>query len=262
MTRSLTAEDSVIIDQPTLDKSMSCRDAARRYRAYLTRRRHELLATMRAVVEFAEILQAEPEFSGNPRMAGDLATIRDSAIRLQEMIETALSPALVATEAAATVLNHNLRNVLTILIIYGSELQTACSKPELHHLVTEVAEICSLSRRALALVDSTVTQLRDSDDFLHTEDVRSYLDRAAWTPDDRSEGADEALSAEPGSILVADDSQPIRGHCSGLLLRQQGPSRSPPPLMALGGDQFAEHPDVRPHPDRPRDARRQRLRGH
>jgi adenylate cyclase len=220
MSQGVSSENLVSSEIMT-ERELSWSNATRRHRAYLTRRRHELLGTVRAIVEFAEILRADPEIGRAPQMAGDLDTIRANAIRSEQLIESALSPALIATESAAKILNHDLRGVLAILINYAGELHRSCSKAQLHDLIREVDEIRSLSRRALALVDSTVMQLRDSDGLLHTEDIQSYLDRAAWPTDGRCEGADDAPSAEPGLILVADDSQPIRDLlCK--LLRQQG----------------------------------------
>ncbi len=194
-------------------------DDARAHRSYLTRRRHELLAPIRAVAEFAEILRGEPGIGRAPRIAADLDTIRSTAARMEAMITTALDPARAASDAASRAINHDLRGLLTILLGYGDELRRAAVKAGLDELLRDVDQIRSLSRRALALVDSTVTQLRDPAGVGQADDVLTYLERAAESGDDPN--IVDAPSPEPGLILVADDSEPIRD----LLcqhLRQQG----------------------------------------
>jgi class 3 adenylate cyclase len=180
-------------------------DLDRTRRAYLTRRRHELLAPIRAIAEFVEILEVDPEAMGHPRIAGDLATIRSATARMEAMIGSTMT----GTEDAVKALNHDLRGLLTILINYGDELHRAACKaglPGIHH---EVDPIRSLARRALALVDSTVTRLREPGGPEAIDDVQTYLDRAGWSTDDQGCLEPELPPAEPGLILVADDSEPI-----------------------------------------------------
>ena len=215
---------------PTLEPTAPVMDQAtdipspedgRARRSYLTRRRHEILAPVRAIVEFAGVLIADPELSGRSQMLGDLAKVRDTATRMEAMIEDVLSPATPATEAAAKALNHDLRSLLTIIIGYGDELLRVARKQKLDRDLVELDQIRSLGRRALALVDSTVTHLRSADGGNSTDDVQLYLDRLTPSCDSAEVSETVPPAAEPGLILFVDDSEPIRD-LFGAHLRQQG----------------------------------------
>jgi CheY-like chemotaxis protein len=185
------------------------RETDRTHRAYLTRRRHELLAPVRAIAELVEILLAEPEARDVAQIAADLATIRTNTGRMEAMIGSTMS----ATEDATKALNHDLRSLLTIVINYGDEVHRTVRKLGLPGIRLEVDQIRSLSKRALALVDSTVTQLRLPAGAEAFDDVQAYLDRAGLSSEDAgcldADGDAELPNAEPGRILVADDSEPI-----------------------------------------------------
>ena len=183
---------------------------ARSRRSYLTRRRHEMLAPIRAIAEFASILIAEPGSPDRSKMVGDLAKIRDTSTRLEAMIEAVLSPERLATEEAAKALNHDLRSLLTVIIGYGDELLRVARKKGLDGDLVEVEQIRSLGRRALALVDSTVTHLRSPEGVNATDDVQLYLDRLAPAAECLDVREAVAPSEEPGLILVVDDSELIR----------------------------------------------------
>ena len=202
-------DDSIIVSAASILGEDPSKDARAR-RSYLTRRRQELLAPIRAITEFASILLLEPELSGRPGMLGDLTKIRNTSTRLEALIEDVLSPEMLATEEAAKALNHDLRSLLTIILGYGDELLRVARKQGLDGDLVEVEQIRSLGRRALALVESTVTHLRSPDGVHSTDDVQLYLDRMAQPV----EGLDapEALArcAEPGLILVVEDSELIR----------------------------------------------------
>jgi adenylate cyclase len=183
----------------------SSREIDRTHRAYLIRRRHELLAPIRAIAELVEILLAEPEAKEVARIATDLATIRTTAGRMEALIGSTMS----ATEDATKALNHDLRSLLTIVINYGDELHRTVCKVGLPGIRREVDQIRSLAKRALALVDSTVTQLRSPGGAEAFDDVQAYLDRAGLSSEDEGCLDADLPNAEPGLILVADDSEPI-----------------------------------------------------
>jgi class 3 adenylate cyclase len=181
---------------------------ARALGIYLVRRRHELLAPVHTITELTGLLAAEQKIRDCPRAASDLQTIASTAERMAELIGAKLGAGRVEEEAAASALNHDLRSLLTIILGYSDELRRVAPRHALEEFVAEFREIQSLARRALALVDSTVTQLRRSGDSSPIDDLQRYLERVA----DPNECGDEALEAatERGLILVAEDQEAIR----------------------------------------------------
>jgi class 3 adenylate cyclase len=208
MTQTSPIRGPAAIDEPGPESPTQ--GEARARRSYLTRRRHEMLCPIRAIAEFAQILIAESASPDRSRMLGDLTKIRDTAIRMESIIDRVLVPDQSATEEAAKALNHDLRSLMTIIIGYGDELLRVARKAGIDHDLVELDQIRSLGRRALALVDSTVTHLRSPDAANSTDDVQRYLDRVS--PPCEGVDAPEVVnpSVEPGLILVVDDSELIR----------------------------------------------------
>ena len=218
MTQTSPIREPAAISEP--DPGSPTRGEARARRSYLTRRRHEMLSPIRAIAEFAQILIDESDSPVRSRILGDLTKIRDTAIRMESIIERVLSPDQLATDEAAKALNHDLRGLLTIILGYGDELARAARKLGLDRDLVEIEQIRSLGRRALALVDSTVTHLRSPDAANSTDDVQRYLDRVATPCEEVDAHEAGAPAAEPGLILVVDDSELIRDLVRQHLLEQ------------------------------------------
>lgn len=210
---------------------------ARQRRIYLVRRRHELLAPVHTMIELTGLLVAEPKIRDCQRAGSDLQTIASTADRMAELVGATLGTDNAEDEAAARALNHDLRSLLTIILGYSDELRRRAAKRGLEEFSSEFGELHGLARRALALVDSTVTQLRASGDSSPIDDLQRYLDRVA-DPNDPGEGALEP-AAEPGLILVAEDHEAIRNLLCDQL-RAQGhevvPARDGIEALALLGE--------------------------
>jgi class 3 adenylate cyclase/CheY-like chemotaxis protein len=198
---------------------------ARARRLYLTRRRHELLAQVHAILDVCDLLLREEKVAACARVAGDLQTVRNSAGRVAAMVLDVLGPERLDTagplpEATAKALNHDLRSLLTIVLTYGEELRRAARKYFLEDFAAELEQVRSLGRRAVALVDSTVTQLRSPEGCGAVDGAQAYLDRMAGTLDEPADDAPEAPAAEPGLILVAEDNDDLRRRLCELLADQ------------------------------------------
>ncbi len=160
------------------------------------------------------------------RVLGDLRTIEASAKRLATMIDDVLGPARLMGDGplpdeVAKGLNHDLRSLLTIILGYADELKRGLRKAFLDDYAAETDKIRSLGRRALALVDSTVTHLRSPEGDLGFDDVQTYLDRLDGDEDSPASDDTECPAAEPGRVLVAEDNKAIRDLLCDLL-RHQG----------------------------------------
>ena len=226
----------MIANEPPAPETAARRDViapaggGRARRLYLAHRRHELLAPVHAILEFCGMLLEEEKILGCPRIHDDLRTVETSAGRLMTMIDDVLGPARVGgdgplPDAVAQALNHDLRSLLTIILGYADELRRGLRKMFLDDYAAEVDKIRSLGRRALALVDSTVTQLRSPDGDLALDDVQTYLDRLDRGGDNDAPAGDDAEdpkpAAEPGRVLIAEDNEAIRDLLCDLL-RHQG----------------------------------------
>jgi adenylate cyclase len=178
-------------------------------RFYLTQRRHELLGPVNALTELALFLAEEEKIRACDLALGNLKVIGSKAQSMAIMIADALRPETFSLgEEAARILNHDLRSLLTVILGYGDDLRRVAEKYFLDDFVTEFDQLRGLGHRILALVDSTVTQLRSPVCGSLVDDLQRYLERVA-APADRSDGAVRP-STEPGRIVVADDNDSIR----------------------------------------------------
>ncbi|MBV8606188.1 MAG: response regulator [Singulisphaera sp.] len=223
----------MIANEPPAPETAARRDVlapaggGRARRLYLVHRRHELLAPVHALLEFCGMLLEEEKIHCSPRIHDDLRTVEASARRLAKMIDDVLGPARVGgdgplPDTVAQALNHDLRSLLTIILGYADELRRGLRNMFLDDYAAEVDKIRSLGRRALALVDSTVTQLRSPDGDMALDDVQTYLDRLVGDVDAtaRDDADDLEPAAEPGRLLVAEDNTAIRDLLCDLLRRQ------------------------------------------
>src|SRR5262249_40492838 len=137
----------------------------------------------------------------------DLQTIKTHAQRTAEMIGSELVPGRAGEDASKT-LNHDLRNCLTLVLGFGGELGRLAHKYFLDDFADEFREGHSLGRRILCLVDATVAQLRPPGGYAAVADIDRYLDRIASPDADRDDAL--APSADPGRILIAEDTEPVR----------------------------------------------------
>jgi adenylate cyclase len=199
--------------------------AQRARRLYLAQRRHELLSPLGAILEIGELLLREEAIRACDRARADLQTIHANVRRLAALINDALGLDRIAAEgpladAVARALNHDMRSLLTIILGYGDELRRGLHKARLDDFTAEVEKIRFLARRALALVDSTVTHLRSPGGELEADDAQVYLERLAVADGGPAGELLDAPAAEAGLILVAEDNEVIRDLLCDLLRRQ------------------------------------------
>jgi class 3 adenylate cyclase len=191
---------------------------ARDRQLYLLRRRQELLAPVRALIELSALLLAEERICACTRARRDLETIQNTARRMLRMIRLRLGPQHAGGDDAAHALNHDLRSLLTILIGYSEGLHRCAPKNFLDDFEPEFNQLRGSATRILNLVDSTVTRLRSADGSAD-DDLDRYLHRADSSGDHQE--LDCGVRVEPGRILVVEDQDPIRSLICDLL-RAQG----------------------------------------
>ena len=202
-------------------------EAARARRHYLARRRHELLAPARTLIEFTAALLAEERLASHPEVGGDLRTIQARAQQFAAQLEAVLAPERLAgdgplSDAIAKALNHDLRNLLAVVINYSDDLRQSAREHFLDRHLPELEQVHALGKRALALLDSTVVGLRSADGCPALDDALAYLEnRMARRLVAAADEDPVAPAAEPGLILVADDNDELRRKLCDLL-REQG----------------------------------------
>ena len=173
---------------------------------FLLRRRQELLAPLRALIELTAALARDEAVIAAEDARADLAVIRRSVRELFARVRRELRPGRDDLEALARALGHDLRTPLAVIINYGDELGERADELGLADLRPDFEQIVGLGRRALALIDRSVAQLRSAELDGDAEKVEPYLER-------RQAGAGPARvepSPRPGRILVAEDHEEIR----------------------------------------------------
>lgn len=186
-------------------------------RLFLSYRRNELLAPVRAIVESSQMLLEEPKVQTCEPFADDLRVIHRRAARLAEMIEDVLSPGRTAADVEASIrtLNHDLRNDLAIIIGYSEDLLGEAPRLFLDAFGIELEQIHHLGSRSLTLIDEIVAYLRGLD--VPADDVAFVNIRAL---SDGLDGRPTAPSAAPGRVLVVDDDPESRASLSRRLAEQ------------------------------------------
>jgi adenylate cyclase len=176
---------------------------------YLARRREDLLAPTHALIELVDLLSGEEKIGACGPLLADLQKIKVHAQRMAAMIESALDPSRSADEASKA-LQHDLSNCLTPILGYGEELTRVAHRYFLDSFVDEFREVDGLGHKVQHLAEATAEQLHSPDTHAFVEDVNvnRYLDRIPASV----AGDDDVLlpSAEPGRILVVEDSEPVR----------------------------------------------------
>src|SRR5262249_43196373 len=149
------------------------------------------------------LLIDDEKIRGCERAAGNLRIIHDKTQRMAAMIAESLGPQTRVDGAdAARIFNHDLRSLLTVILGYSDDLRRVAEKHFLDDFLAEFDQLRALGHRILALVNSTVTQLRSSERGALIDDLQRYLERAAAPADRKNE--DTRLMAEPGRIVVAE----------------------------------------------------------
>jgi CheY-like chemotaxis protein len=185
---------------------------------YFARRRQDLLAPTRTIVEMVDLLSAEKKIGACGPILADLQKIKLHAQGMGAMIQSALDPGRSVDEASKT-LNHGLSKCVTPILGYGGDLARVASKYFLDDFTDEFRELDGLGHRVQYLAQATVEQLRSPERHAFVKDVNLYLGR---TPAPGA-GDDDAIapSAEPGRILVAEDDEAVGDLLCGYL-RSQG----------------------------------------
>jgi class 3 adenylate cyclase len=203
-------------------RQTSGNDRARRL--FLLRRRQELLAPVRGLLELSALLLAEEKIGASSRARRDLETIQNTSRRMLRMVRSRLGPRNPEGDDAAHALNHDMRSLLTILIGYSDNLHRCASKYLLEDFAPEIDQLRSSSNRLLNLVDSTISRLRSPDGPAGDDDLDHYLNRAQGSGEPLE--ITPAANVEPGRILVVEDQDPIRNLLCDLL-RAQGHDVTP-----------------------------------
>jgi class 3 adenylate cyclase len=193
-------------------------------RLFVLRRRQEILAPVRGLIELCRLLLAEEKICGCARAARDLETIQKRAREMHLMVRSQFRPGTAECDAAAHTLNHEMRSLLTIVLGYSEGLHRCASKYFLDAFEPEFDQLRGYGNRILNLVDSTVTRLRCPDGLDGDDDLDRYFKRADGSP--TQPDIELAPRVEPGKILVVEDVDPIRNLLCDLL-RAQGHEVTP-----------------------------------
>jgi class 3 adenylate cyclase len=183
---------------PSTAREATALERARRF--FLVQRRHELVAATSAIFELAALLAEETEICACPPAVGNLEIIKHNVERMAAMIGDALG-ADAPAEAAARVLNHDLRSPLTAVIGFSDDLRRIASKYQLECFGPQFEQLRSLGQRTLSLLTGAVAHLRSPEGCSPIDGLERYLERAS----SRAGGGAAVPAVEPGRIVVAED---------------------------------------------------------
>lgn len=176
---------------------------------YLLRRRQELLAPLRALIELTTILATDEALERSADVHSDLLAVRRTAREMSGRVRREFNPRGADLGILHKLVDHDLRNKLAIIIGYADELCSNAPIDQLESFRPAFDEVRRFGHRILSLVERTALQLQAVEgDGPIIDDVQPYLDRLVIG--DFDPGPALEASPKPGRILIAEDNEVVR----------------------------------------------------